>query len=238
MKINQYIKLDSIIHDLNSGLKYLTYIIVALSLPFMSLRNELALIVLINIFVLLAHIPLGYFTKKLWIVPIFALMSSIFILIFPNVGWTLIIIVAIKVYIMFAFLMLVVMTTPMNDFTMLTYFLCSKFFKKEQAQQYTLVVMLVINFIPIFVTEITKINMSMKAKGITLLKGGMMQKIRNLIIFFKILLYRIDNLIDEYDLILHGRNINISNVDNISEKQRVSYKDIIFTVLCLVIIYF
>lgn len=225
MRINNYIYRESVIHRLAPGLKYSLFLLVVLTVPFLPLRIHLLEVLLISCGVLLARLPFIYFQKNLRFVIYAGLFMYVLLLIFPIVNKTFAFVLAFRLYIMFSAMFLLTNTTREIELAKLIARISRKIFNPDTAKSITMIILLVLNFIPLIIKEIKLINLSLKSRGLYLNRGTTKERFRVIIILVESLVRRLDVLIDEIDLVMYGRNLDIENVNNVNFKAQFARRD-------------
>lgn len=240
MRINNYIYRESVIHRLAPGLKYSLFLIVVLTVPFLPLRIHLLEVVLISCGVILAKLPFVYFQKNLRFVLYAGLFMYVLLFIFPIVDKTFAFILTFRLYIMFSTMFLLTNTTREIELAKVIARISRKLFKQETAKSITMIILLVLNFIPLIIKEIKLINLSLKSRGLYLNRGTTKERFRVIMILVESLVRRLDVLIDEIDLVMYGRNLDIENVNNVDFQSRFVRRDyvtIVIVTLSVVAVY-
>ncbi len=232
MSFNFYLNHDSFLHRINPTIKYLALIIWFLTIPFLSIKQNIVQIIILQVLILLGKIPYLYFQKKFKYIPIIMIVFYVFLSVYPLLPPEFTYSLGIRLYVMFAAVLIVNSTTALIELVTIFKFLSKKIFRKKEIQDIVMIFVLVINFIPLIGNEILKINQSLNSRNITIKES----RINFLKIALRALVLRLDNLVDELELVFYARNISVANVDNLNYKRKLIKDDYIFIVLCIIII--
>ncbi len=224
MNFNYYLNHNSILHRINPILKYGFLIIWFMTIPFLTIPQNLVQVIIIQIFIILGKIPFCYFQKKFrYLIPLVIityLFLKLYPFIYPEFAFTL----GLRLYIMFGMVLVINSTTPLLELIGLFDLLTRKVLRMKNIQEIMLIFILVINFLPLIINEIIKINQSLKSRNIEF-KNNRMKYLK---LSLNALLLRIDHLVDELELIFFTRNITVNNINNLNFEQNIMGNDWLF----------
>ncbi len=230
MNFNYYLNHNSILHRINPILKYGFLIIWFMTIPFLTIEQNLVQMIIIQIFVFLGRIPFFYFQKKFrFLIPL-VIVTFIFLKLYPFIYPGFAFTMGLRLYIMFAMVLVINSTTPLLELIGLFDLLTRKVLRVKNIQEIMLIFILVINFLPLIINEIIKINQSLKSRNIEIKKGRM----KYLKLSLNALLLRMDHLIDELELIFFTRNITVKNINNLNFEQKINLIDWVF-IFCIIV---
>lgn len=234
MNFNFYIEGNSFLHKVNPGLKYVLLIIFFVTLAFTNMRQDIVYIILIQFIILLNGLPIRYINRQmLFIIPM-TIFVAFGLLFYPLLPLSFALLLAMRLYIILSLVLIINMTTPIVELLGLFSGMIKPVVSNETRKNMTMIFLLVINFIPLILGEISKINQSLRSRHITIKNRSMNKNLFYLSSAVSALVNRLDVLIDEYELVFYARNINVNNVDNLKQKKRLNLRDCIFTIICVV----
>ncbi len=238
MNYNFYIPGDSLIHKMNSNVKFILMFLFIVTLPMTSLRENLVMILWIQLLIIIAKIPYFYFNRKfLFLIPL-TLFFAVALFLYPLLPSIYAVKLSIRIYLMLSIALIVNSTTPMMHLLGLVSYGTSKVTSSSKTKDISMIFLLVINFIPLLLGELSKINQSLNSRNI---KAGSYSLNANMFYvksFVSAIVRRLDILVDEIDLIFYSRNISITNLENISFKQKFKLLDLLMIIILIVIEFF
>ncbi len=231
MNFSLYLNHDSFLHKVNPTIKYIILIIWFISIPLLPLSANIIQIFILQIFIFLGRIPFWYLQKKFkFLIPL-AIFTYLFLQIYPLLDPSFAISLTIRIYVMFAAVLIINSTTALIELVTLFRYLAQKLFKHDQVQDVIMIFILVINFLPLIASELIKINQSLHSRNVTIKNS----RLSYLKVFLQALIIRLDNLVDELELIFYSRNITVSNIDNVKFENKIKKEDYFFLGLCIII---
>lgn len=235
MNFNFYLEGNSFLHKVNPALKYIMMIMFIFSLTFSSVNEAICYIILIQLIILLNRLPYIYIQKKmLFIIPL-TLFTAVGLLLYPLLPMKFALVLAVRIYLMLSVVLIVNMTTPLIELLGLFSGMIRHFVKQETAQVMAMIFLLVINFIPLVIGEIAKVNLGLASRQLTIKNRSIKKNIFYLSTFVQSLVNRLDVLIDEYELVFYARNISVENIENIRKERKYQIIDFTFIVIVVVI---
>ncbi len=203
------------------------------SLAFTNLYENIAYVILLQVLLLINHLPYRYIHRKLLFVIPMSLFVALGTLIYPMIPITFALKLGIRLYLMLALVFAINMTTPIIDLLAIFSGIVRRFFKAETSENMTMIFLLVINFIPLILGEMSKINQSLKSRRINLGNRSIKKNVFYLSTFVTAIVRRLDVLIDEFELVFYARNITVDNMQHIKKKYNYHAIDLIFTMIAI-----
>ncbi len=236
MNFNLYIDQDSFLHRVNPAIKYVLLIVFLFSLAFSNFEEDLLFIVLIQGLIFLGRLPYFYIQRKmLFIIPL-TLFIALGTLLYPAFTVEIAINIGLRFYIIVSLVLIMNMTTPIISLLGLFSGIVKRFTSEDNAANITMIFLLVINFIPLIFSEMSKVNQSLNSRRISIKNKNISKNMFYLTTFCRALVNRIDVLIDEYELVFYARNISVHNINNINQKYQYHFRDFIFSGICIVLV--
>lgn len=232
----KYINVDSIIHKINPIIKYLFELIVILMIPFMDVKSYLVVFVVLIITVFLSKVGFFYFHRKLLFVLYIMMMLLLISLIIPGFTMTLAILIGFRIYLMFGIIIIVVMTTRLSSLIKFFNVIFRKFLSVDNTRKLTFIVLLIIKFIPLLMLEVDHLMLSFNTRGVHFNQGSIKKRVKFIQVFTLSFIERIENLIDEFDLIVHAKNVGFNNMDHLKVSHQIKLIDIFVIIVLLSII--
>jgi energy-coupling factor transport system permease protein len=231
----KYINVESIIHKINPIVKYLFELIIILMIPFMDLKSYIVLFLVLIVTVFFSNVGMLYFHRKLTFIfylLIFLILTSF---LFPIFTLSNALLISFRIYLMFGIIIIIVMTTRLSSLIKFFNILFSKVLSKEHTRKLTFIILLIIKFIPLLLIEVDHLMLSFKTRGMYFNQGSVKKRIKFINLFITSFIERIESLIDEFDLIIHAKNIEFNNMDNLKSTQGIKIIDIFVIILLFVI---
>ncbi len=231
MNYNFYIPKDSLIHKMNSNVKFILMFIFVVTLPMTTLKENIVMIGLIQVLILVAKIPYVYFNRKfLFLIPL-TIFFAVALLLYPLLPSIYAIKISVRIYLMLSMALIVNSTTPIIHLLSVVSYTISKFINKDKAKDISMIFLLVINFIPLLIGELAKINQSLNSRNIKVQARKLKENMFYIKSFVSAVVRRLDILIDEIDLIFYSRNISITNLENLDFNQKFKLLDVVMIVV-------
>ncbi len=231
MNFNYYIDGNSILHRVNPVVKYALMLAFFFSLPFTNFYENLVYALLIQLLIVVNKLPYRYIQRKmLFIIPM-TIFFAVGMLFYPLLPISFALKLGLRLYIMLSMILVINMTTPINELLGIFNGIIRRFTSKETTENMTMIFLLVINFIPLIISEMGKVNQSLKSRRITIKNKSMKKNMFYLSSFVSAMVRRLDVLIDEFDLVFYARNITVDNLVHIQKANKYNLIDGIFIII-------
>ncbi len=233
MNYNFYIPKNSLIHKMNSNVKFLLMFLFIVTLPMTTLKENLIMILWIQVLIVVAKIPYVYFNRKfLFLIPL-TIFFAVALFLYPLLPSIYAIRLSIRLYLMLSVALIVNSTTPTMHLLGLVSYGTSKVTSASRTKDISMIFLLVINFIPLLLGELSKINQSLNSRSIKVGSFSVKSNMFYIKSFVSAIVRRLDILVDEIDLIFYSRNITITNLENINFKQKFKILDLMMIIILI-----
>ncbi len=228
MNFNYYIDGNSFLHRLNPVVKYTLMLLFFFALPFSNFYENIVYALLIQLLIVLNRLPYRYIQRKMAFIIPMTIFFAIGMIFYPLLPLSFALKLGLRLYIMLSLILTINMTTPINELLGIFNGIIRRFTNEQTTETMTMIFLLVINFIPLIISEMGKVNQSLKSRRITIKNKNIKKNMFYLSSFVTAMVRRLDVLIDEFDLVFYARNITVSNLAYIQKEKNYQILDFVF----------